>query len=182
MDEDLNGKDARMWRIGIVEATHPRSSRISRPMDAEAAVRALAKLSDALPAGVRAFAFASGPDEDLDAGVACAVVNTIADLADLDASSDVHGDWYGYDVLGSVLFDEESRAALLGRAERENARLRREADWQRRRVGRLRVWFCALSVLFFALAVAWAGMAFRDNATTDPDRLSAPATEGGMQR
>ena len=37
-------------------------------------------------------------------------------------------------------------------------------------------------LMFFALAVAWASMAFRGNATTDPDSLSAPATEGGMQR
>lgn len=161
MDEDQNGKDARMWRVGIVEATHSRSSRISRPMDAEAAVRALANLSDALPAGVRAFAFASGPDEDFDADVAIAVVNTIADLADQDAPSDI-GDWYGYDyVLGSIRFDEESRAARLDRAERENARLRRETDWQRRRLVLLRGWVLALSALFLALSIACAWMAFR---------------------
>ena len=159
--EDEKQEKARTWRVGIVEATHSRSSRISRPMDAEAAVRALAKLSDALPAGVRAFAFASGPDEGFDDAVAIAVVNTIADLANQDAPSDIYGDWYGYDVLGSIRFDEESRAARLGRAERENARLRRETDWQRRRLVRLRGWALSLSALFLALSIACAWMAFR---------------------
>ncbi|MBQ9726774.1 MAG: hypothetical protein IJV65_04635 [Kiritimatiellae bacterium] len=152
----------RMWRIGIVTTAHPTSSDVSRPMDTEAAVAALANLSNALPPGVRAFAFASGPDDELANGVAIAVTETIADLASFGkSSSDIYGDWYGYDVIGRVRFDEESRAAQLDRAERENGKLRskvRNLLWYNRN---LRIGFCALAVLFLALAAATAWSDFR---------------------
>jgi hypothetical protein len=100
------------WRVGVVSAARIRNALISEPVSDGAIVDVLRSLSSRLPAGFKAFAFVSAGDKEFDAGVAAAVVDSIASLAAFRDGS-ANALWHGYDILARVRFDEACDAKRL---------------------------------------------------------------------